>query len=71
MTRDEHLKWCKDRAHEYLAIGDIKNAITSMMSDLDKHDETRCSNPFLIQLGMLAAMNNDRNEAKRFIDGFN
>jgi outer membrane protein assembly factor BamD (BamD/ComL family) len=71
MTRQEHLEWCKKRAHEYLARGDVTNAITSMMSDLSKHPETDCKSPVLTMLGMQAAMNHDTAAAKRFIDGFN
>lgn len=44
MTRDEHLKWCKQRALEYLQPGEyfsLDDAMASMASDLGKHDETR------------------------------
>lgn len=41
MTREEHLEWCKERAREYLAQGDVVNGIASMLSDLNKHDEFR------------------------------
>jgi len=40
-TRQEHLDWCKQRALEYARRGDVKNAVASMCSDLDKHDETK------------------------------
>jgi hypothetical protein len=69
-TREEHLDWCKERAREYLAQGDVKSAIASMMSDLDKHEETRVKNPALNMLGLLAAVNEDLAEARRFIEGF-
>lgn len=71
MTRAEHLAWCKSRAHEYLAKGDCVNAVASMLSDLNKHDETRISNPLLSMLGMQVAAASDTQETKRFIDGFN
>lgn len=71
MTRTEHLSWCKQRAHEYLERGDVTNAIASMMSDLDKHPETKVSNPTLMMLGMMSARDNDTQAARRFIDGFN
>ena len=72
MTRNEHLAWCKKRAHEYLDRGDIPNAITSMLSDLSKHEETESSSHGIFaQLGMIAVMSNDPREAARFIDGFN
>lgn len=70
-TREEHLQFCKDRAHEYLAEGDLPNAVTSMLSDLQRHPETRFQeeNP-LVMFGLMAAMNNNREEVRRFIDGF-
>jgi len=71
MTRQEHLEWCKKRAHEYLERGDVMNAITSMMSDMQKHPETKFNNPALNMLGMMAAQNGDEREARRYIDGFN
>lgn len=40
MNREEHLKWAKDRALEYVEKGDLKNAWASMVSDLGKHEET-------------------------------
>lgn len=72
MTRDQHLEWCKKRAHEYLAKGDVKNAVTSMLSDLSKHPETETSSGgILAQLGMITIMSGNTREAARFIDGFN
>ena len=40
-TGAEHLQWCKDRAAQYLAIGDASEAWASFCSDMQKHDETR------------------------------
>lgn len=72
MTRDEHLAWCKERANEYLARGDIKNGVTSMLSDLQKHPETELKpDSPLGMLGMMAIMSHDPRDAKRFVDGFN
>lgn len=70
MTRDEHLAWCKARAHEYLAIGDVQNAVQSMVSDLGKHDETKNVAPELLALGFPVMLSGDREQARRFIDGF-
>jgi hypothetical protein len=70
MTRDEHLKFCKDRALEYLKSRDVVNAISSMMSDLEKHPETQNLNGTLASLGMMYAMNRDVEGARRFIEGF-
>ena len=72
MNRQQHLEWCKKRAHEYVARGDMAQAITSMLSDLSKHEETvGASHGIFAQLGMMAVMSGDRREVERFIDGFN
>lgn len=72
MTREEHLAWCKKRAHEYLDAGDVQNAVTSMLSDLRKHPETEASSGgILAVLGMQTAMSGDVVQARHFIDGFN
>lgn len=71
-TRSEHLQWCKDRAMEYIKAGNAAQAMASMMSDLDKHPETK--NHVAIQLGammMFGGMLSDLRETERFIQGFN
>lgn len=72
MTRQEHLDWCKKRALEYLDAGDIPNAVTSMLSDMQKHPDTKlgAASPLNI-LGMMAIRDNDHAGARRFIEGFN
>lgn len=72
MTRQEHLDWCKQRAIEYVRIGDVNQAFTSMVSDLGKHDETR--NHAGCELGMMMLMSgklNSPREMENFINGFN
>lgn len=75
MTRQEHLNWCKQRAREYVQQGDLLNAVTSMMSDLGKHPETKESGGgALAMLGLLAmqqAQSGDREGVVRYIEGFN
>lgn len=68
MTREEHLEWCKKRAREYLDEGDSMQAVTSMLSDLSKHEETRRIGKNLGMLGMFACTS--MREARRFIEGF-
>ena len=70
MTRDEHLEWCKRRAREYLERRDVKNAVTSMLSDLQKHPETKLAGGALAQLGMMIMIQDDLPGAERFIEGF-
>jgi hypothetical protein len=72
MTRQEHLEWCKKRAHEYLDNGDVPNAYASMASDLNKHPETEGHSA--IQIGMMMIMAGHLSspaEMGKFIDGFN
>ncbi len=70
MTRAEHLAWCKKRALEYVDAGELNNAITSMLSDMEKHPETKGVNPNLAMAGILFH-NKSREDARRFIEGFN
>lgn len=70
-TREDHVEWCKENARKYLERNDIKNAVTSMMSDMSKHPETREIGKALEMLGLSAILHNDREGARRFIEGFN
>lgn len=72
MTRSEHLKWCKDRALEYLDRWDVEGAFNSMASDLSKHDETRGHSA--IMLGLMLRLSGHLDSAekmRKFIEGFN
>jgi len=68
MTRTEHLAWCKARALDYIAIGDVQGAMLSMMSDLSKHDDTKPGIE-LMRLSLSAQLTNDRDLARALIDG--
>lgn len=71
-SRQEHLKWCKQRALEYCDAGDVNQALASMCSDLGKHAETQGHSA--IQLGLmlyLAGQLNTPREMRKFIEGFN
>ena len=69
-TREEHLELCKQRAREYLDRGDIQNAITSMLSDLGNHPETRGIGQKLAILGMFYIVQHDLQGARDFVEGF-
>lgn len=71
MTRDEHLAWCKERALDYVDIGELGNAVASMGSDLNKHEDTRNpANDGLLMLGLMYVMDNDAAAVRRWIEGF-
>lgn len=79
MTREEHLKWCKERAiQEYdfyakeSSAKALQNGLTSMMSDLMKHQDT--SSQALQSLLMMQMMDSKpmlRQQFVNFINGFN
>jgi hypothetical protein len=74
MTREEHLKWCKERALEYARQDDASAALTSMVSDLSKHEETRSSVEIISGLGtrlLMAGMMGTPAQIAEFIEGVN
>lgn len=68
MERHEYVEACKARAREYLLAGDPAQAVTSMLSDMGKREDTRGIADKLGMLGILAAKST--REAERFIEGF-
>lgn len=71
MTREEHIAWCKKRALEYWTHGDLPMAVTSMMSDMSKHEDTK--NHAGLEIGKMmfgSPMMYDRTFVLRFIEGF-
>ena len=72
-NREEHMQWCKDRAVAYIDAGDIKQAFTSMCSDVEKHPETihhKATN----QLGMMqlvGGMLSTPEKMRKWILGYN
>jgi hypothetical protein len=71
MTRDEHLKWAKDRALVYADRGDMVNTVASMTSDMGKHPETENHAGLVILTMQAAAGLLDRpRELRRCIEGF-
>jgi len=72
MDRATHLRWCKDRALEYVELGDWNHAISSMISDLRKHPETYIDRRTEGEL--LALLLHQQTEKKKlinWINGFN
>lgn len=79
MTREDHIGWCKSRAIQeydyYAKISPreaVKNGITSIMSDINKHDETRSDTlQSLCMMQLMTKPNMSRQEFVNFINGFN
>lgn len=68
--RNEYLAQCKRRALEYLDRFDVLNAITSMQSDLGKHDDFKAISEQLMPMALWIMIQNDYREARRFIEGY-
>jgi len=73
LIREEHLKWCKERAIAEMDFNGVPSSgIISMASDLRKHPETNKES--LISLTMMQLLINpqiSRQQVIDFIDGFN
>ena len=52
-TREEYVTWCKKRALEYCDIGKPLDAIKSMLSDMNKRDDTRSPAVEQMTMGLL------------------
>ncbi len=72
MNRQEHLDWCKRRALAYLPDAP-REAFASMMSDIRKHPEL--VDHIGVKLGarmmLIPGWKDNREEVRRFIEGFN
>lgn len=74
MNRAEHLKWCKQRAIEYVQKGNLQEAYASMLSDLGKHEDTRSAQGLCGSLGMALMVSGQLSrpdQMRDFIEGFN
>lgn len=71
MNAAEHFEWARDRAREYVSLGDGPSAIGSFISDLSKHEGTRnIIDDTLAMLAMGEVLLGGAEGAKRFIEGF-
>ena len=71
-TREEHLKWCKQRALEYVDLGNLPEAFASFQSDMTKHPET--DGHMALQLGTMLLLGGHLSSSKQmkdWITGFN
>lgn len=71
MNRDEHLAWAKGRALQYLEEGNLLDALTSMSSDLGKHEELKKIGELMLPIGLLYVVNRDPRQLRAWIEGFN
>lgn len=71
VTREAHVRWCIDRALEYVDRGEFDLALASMMSDLGKHPDTG-RHPGLL-MGFILRMHGHLEtpeQMREFLNGF-
>ena len=72
MNRAEHLAWSKERALQYVEMGDIPQASASMGSDLRKHPELADHGGLmLMMMELLAGTIKTPDQMRQCIEGFN
>ena len=72
MERSDHLKWCKQRAKEYVEQNDLQQAFASFLSDMGKHNET--ANHLALEMGMTLLLGghlSTQQQMRTWINGFN
>lgn len=73
ITREQHLKWCIERANEYLERDDPQQAFASFESDMTKHPETvKQMNSEAIKMvrGYTMSQGLTVDNVRRYIEGF-
>jgi hypothetical protein len=65
--RAQHLAWCRQRALEILDGGDKIAAVTSLMSDLLKHDKTLPTVP-IVRRSVSVQLHGTAQEIRAFIE---
>lgn len=70
MNAAEHFAWAKERAMEYVKLGDAGSALSSITLDLDRHPGTaHIMNADLQMLAMGEAITGGVGAVGRFIEG--
>lgn len=71
MTREERLEFAKNRALQYVEIGDLKQAFASLGSDLNYETTRDCNSRMRLGFSVMFAGGMDTPEKmRRFIEGF-
>ena len=69
VTREQYVERCKERARSLLRVGQIREAVASMMADMRKHPD--CGVPHEIHvIGISAAAAGNAVVARAYIEGF-
>ena len=69
VAREQYVERCKESARALLRVGQIREAVASMMADMRKHPD--CGVPHEIHLiGISSAAAGDAVVARAYIEGF-
>lgn len=67
----QHIAWCKERALHYVDVGDLGQAVASMISDLGAEEGADSGFVSMMgQTGLMDAMRGDTAAVRRWIEGF-
>lgn len=69
-TRDEHMAWCKERAHALVDEGDLVNALASLFTDLRSHENTAANPAYGPLFFQGVRYLDDPAGMRQFIEGF-
>jgi len=71
VPRHEHVQWCKDRALKFFDRDDLGGAMSSFLSDMNKHPLAREQlDVFLLGIGQQYLVSNNAQSLKHWIEGF-
>lgn len=71
MTREQHLDWAKARAHQDVDMGQLRNAVMGMISDLGKYPGLRSkATAEAADVAMAYAEKGDAASVRRWIESF-
>ena len=70
VTREQYVERSKGRARSLLRVGQIREAVASMMMDMRKHPNCGVP-PEINAIGIYAAADGDVAVARAYIEGFN
>lgn len=68
MTRAEHIAWAKDRALEFVELGNLPLAVSSMISDLGKFEGEALLNTDILRRSTEVALDG-REAVRTWIEG--
>ena len=70
LTREQHVERSKERARSLISVGRTREAVASMMMDMQKYPNCEVSRE-IHAIGIFAAADGDVAVVRAYIEGFN